>query len=308
MKNLPHVAKVLLTLFVIVSATEILLRTIENKLSGNIAHALEITELSEKFEQTDEPGLLFLGNSLSNNGIDATLLSSGLDAQGISFATVEKIVPDATTIWSWSCILRNRIYSLENKPDTVFMGFAWNQLADQSRLLPTRLGGFFCSYSDLLHITTQTNMSSAQIGEFLTASAFRLFTHREAIRNKVLDILIPHYITATQMINRRLRTSNGTENTPDLTYNELKLVIDQIQSMNKDIVLIAFPVRDNPYEIDPGLLTTVEHKGITLLDYRNLDLNTDNHYLDEMHLNTDGSAILTQRLVDDFARIYMNSQ
>jgi hypothetical protein len=124
MKNLPHVAKVLLTLLVIVSATEILLRTVESKLSGNIAHVLEITELSEKFEQTDEPGLLFLGNSLSNNGIDATLLNSGLDAQGISFPTIEKIVPDATTIWSWSCILRNHIFSLENKPDIVFMGFA----------------------------------------------------------------------------------------------------------------------------------------------------------------------------------------
>ncbi|MES9826647.1 MAG: hypothetical protein ABW201_00105 [Candidatus Thiodiazotropha sp.] len=26
-------------------------------------------------------------------------------------------------------------------PNTVFIGFAWNQLADQSKLLPTRLGG-----------------------------------------------------------------------------------------------------------------------------------------------------------------------
>jgi hypothetical protein len=151
-------------------------------------------------------------------------------------------------------------------------------------------------------------MSSAEIGEFLTASTFRLFTHREAIRNKVLGILIPHYMTATQMINRRLRTSNGTENTPHLSYNELNLVIDEIQSMGKDIVLIAFPVRDNPYEIDPGLFATVEQKEISLLDYRNLDLNTDDHYLDEMHLNRDGSTILTQRLVDDFARLYMNSQ
>jgi hypothetical protein len=308
MKTLPHVAKVLLALFVIVSATEILLRSAESKLSGNIAHVLEITEQSERFEQTDEPGLLFLGNSLSNNGIDATVLGSGLDAQGINFPIIEKIVPDATTIWSWSCILRNRIYTLENKPDTIFMGFAWNQLADQSRLLPTQLGGFFCSYSDLMHISEQTTMSSGQIGEFLTASTFRLFTHREAIRNKVLGILIPHYFDATQMINRRLRTSNGTENRQILTYNELNLVIDQLQSLDKDIVLIALPVRNTLYEIDPELLTTVENKEITLLDYRNLDLKTDEHYLDEMHLNRDGSAILTQRLVDDFARIYRNSQ
>jgi hypothetical protein len=303
MKTRPSVAKVLFMLVAVLFVTEALLRSGESALSGNIEHVIEISEITERFDQSDKPGLLFLGNSLSNNAIDTSTLRSGLDEQGLSFPTIEKIVPDATTIWSWSCILRNQIFKLDNKPDTVFIGFAWSQLADQSRLLPTPLGGFFCSYKDLIHITQQTPMGSAEIGEFLTASTLRLFTHREAIRNKVLGILIPHYMTATQEINRRLRTSNSSENTPILTYNELTLIIDQVKSFNKHIVLIAFPVRDNPYHIDPGLLTVVKDNDITLLDYRNLDFITDALFLDEMHLTTKGSALLTQRLVKDFTKI-----
>ncbi|MEW8540879.1 MAG: hypothetical protein AB2565_20410 [Candidatus Thiodiazotropha endolucinida] len=115
MKNLPTVAKVLITLAVVVFSAEALLRSIEGSLSGNISHVIEIPELSERFDQSDEPGLLVLGNSLTNNGIDATLLKSGLEAQGLAYPTVEKMVPDATTIWSWSCILRNRIYDLKNR-------------------------------------------------------------------------------------------------------------------------------------------------------------------------------------------------
>ncbi|MEW8028327.1 MAG: hypothetical protein AB2792_01210 [Candidatus Thiodiazotropha sp.] len=308
MKNLPTVAKVLITLAVLLFTAEVLLRSVEGSLSGNISHVIEIPELSERFDQTNKPGLLILGNSLTNNGIDAPLLKSGLEAQDLAYSTVEKIVPDATTIWSWSCILRNRIYELRNKPNTVFIGFAWNQLADQSRLLPTQLGGFFCSYSDLMHFTEQATMGSAEIGEFLTASTFRLFTHREAFRNKALGILIPHYMTATQDINRRLRNTDNSSSEPDKTYNELGQVIEKIESYNKHIVLMAMPVRDNSYQLDPGLLDIVKHKDITLLDYRNPDFITDNLFLDEMHLNNKGSTLLTHKLAVDFAKLRSTSR
>lgn len=185
MKILQPVTKVLLTLFIVLLVAETLLRLVESHLSGNVAHIQEIPELSAQYDQYSEPGILFLGNSLSNNAIDAPLFRSEMDEQGVVFSVIEKIVPDATTIWSWSCILRNRIFELDNKPNTVFIGFAWNQLSDQSRLLPTRLGGFFCTNTDLMHLAQQARVSSAEIGEFLTASTFRMFTHREIIRNRV---------------------------------------------------------------------------------------------------------------------------
>ncbi len=303
MKNLPPVAKALIALLVILLAAETLLRSVEGTLSGNVAHIVEIPELADNLNKSNKPGLLILGNSLTNDGIDASQLQSGLNMQGLADSTIEKIVPDGTTIWSWTCILRNRIYELKNKPDTVLIGFAWGQLADQSRLLPTSLGGFFCSYKDLIHITEQATMNSAQIGEFVTASTFRLFTHREAIRNKILSILIPHYMTSTQEINRRLRGTNSAASASDTTYRELSLTIEQLKSYGKDIVLMAMPVRNNPYSLDPELLNTVKNKDITLLDYRNLDFITDDLFTDEMHLTKAGSALLTARLVDDLAKI-----
>ncbi|MES9970953.1 MAG: hypothetical protein ABW092_13045 [Candidatus Thiodiazotropha sp.] len=303
MKNLPPVAKTLITLLVILLAAEGLLRSVEGALSGNVAHIVEIPRLAENFNKPDKPGLLILGNSLTNDGIDAPLLQSSMNIQGLAYPTIEKIVPDGTTIWSWSCILRNRIYELPNKPDTVLIGFAWSQLADQSRLLPTSLGGFFCSYKDLLHLTDQATMNSAQIGEFITASTFRLFTHREAIRNRMLSMLIPHYMTSTQEINRRLRNTNDTAGGADTTYRELSQVIEQLKSYDKDIFLMAMPVRNNHYSLDPELIDTVKNSDITLLDYRNLDFITDDLFTDEMHLTKAGSALLTARLADDLAKI-----
>ncbi|MCM8885155.1 MAG: hypothetical protein LC541_17965 [Candidatus Thiodiazotropha sp.] len=303
MKILQPVTKVLLTLLIVLVVAETLLRLVESHLSGNVAHIQEIPELSAQYDQYSEPGILFLGNSLSNNAIDAPLFRSEMDEQGVVFSVIEKIVPDATTIWSWSCILRNRIFELDNKPNTVFIGFAWNQLADQSRLLPTRLGGFFCTNTDLMHLARQAKVSSAEIGEFLTASTFRMFTHREIIRNKVLELLIPHYVTATQDINRRQRNETAQRNEHSMTYSELEEIVSSIKSFDKDVVLLAFPIRDKSYELDTDLVTLAKDHNVSLLDYRNLDGITKESFLDEMHLSENGSALLTRRLVEDFVKI-----
>ncbi|MCU7884119.1 MAG: hypothetical protein KZQ82_07945, partial [Candidatus Thiodiazotropha sp. (ex Lucinoma annulata)] len=71
----------------------------------------------------------------------------------------------------------------------------------------------------------------------------------------------------------------------------------------KDVVLLAFPIRDKSYELDTGLVTFTKDHNVSLLDYRNLDGITKESFLDEMHLSENGSALLTRRLVEDFVKI-----
>ena len=141
----------LLVLFALV-LSEAVLRSTEDMLSGNIAHVNEISDLVADYSPETEPSFVFLGNSLTNNGVDVPLVNELLLQNGVQVGDSTKLVPDATTIWSWSCVLENQFFDNGVGPGTVVLGFGWDQLSDQSRILPTRLGAYFCSTVDFLTI------------------------------------------------------------------------------------------------------------------------------------------------------------
>ena len=52
-------------------------------LSGNIAHVNEIADLVADYDSSHETSLLFLGNSLTNNGVDLPLIDDLLAANRV---------------------------------------------------------------------------------------------------------------------------------------------------------------------------------------------------------------------------------
>jgi len=292
--------RTLLFVLLAVFVSDVLLRSMENMLSGNIAHVNEITELVEDYDSSSDNSLLFLGNSLTNNGVDLPLVNELLPANGIPVGDSTKLVPDATTIWSWSCVLKNHFFNNETSPGVVILGFGWDQLSDQSRILPTRLGAFFCSAADLPSINRHRSLSSAETGEFLTAGALRTYAHRETIRNRVLSTVVPHYQSMTQSINRQQRDVQSDSN-QQFSYSVLSSLIDSLQTHDSRLIVVAMPVRDNPYEVDHRLREFLDDLEIPLFDYTNLGPINDGSFLDDMHLNPEGARILSTRLAKDLA-------
>lgn len=292
--------RTLLLVLLAVVASEVFLRSSEDMLSGNIAHINQIPRLVADFDSSSDTSFVFLGNSLTNHAIDLPLINEQLQANGVPLGDSIKLVPDATTIWSWNCVVDNQFMKNSVTPGVVVLGFGWNQLSDQSRILPTRLGAFFCSAGDLLTINRLKNLSSAEAGEFLTASALRTYAHRDTIRNRALSTVIPHYQSITQMMNSQQR--DRQDSTEQLySYTVLNSLIDNLANTNSKLIVVAMPVRDNPYNVEEGLLTALAKREVPLLDYTNLDQIDSNSFLDDMHLNSKGGAVLSTHLAKDLA-------
>ncbi len=294
--------RTLLLVLLAIVLSEAFLRSAENYLSGNIAHINEISALVADYQPEPGPSFVFLGNSLTNYGVDLPLLDRLIVENGLRIGDSTKLVPDSTTIWSWSCVIENQFFNNDIDPGTVVLGFGWNQLSDQSRILPTRLGAFFCSSSDLLTIRQHRDLSSAEAGEFLAAKSLRAYAHRETVRNRVLSALIPDYQSTTQSINRQQR--NRPDNAElEFTYSVLTSLINSLKEKNSKLVVVALPVRDNPYEVDGALVQLLESHDIPLFDYTNLEQIEYGSFLDDMHLSPQGSVILSTRLAKDLAAI-----
>ncbi|MEQ8206765.1 MAG: hypothetical protein RIA65_11355 [Woeseia sp.] len=283
--------------------SDVVLRAVEDRLSGNIAHINEIDELAAEYKANDPESVLFMGNSLTNNGVNAEIARELLNGNGHAVTTMNKIVPDATTIWSWACITDNQFLDREVLPATVVLGFGWNQLSDQSRILPTRLGAFFCSTGDLLNIREHKTLTSAEIGEFLTARTLRTYAHRETVRNRVLSLLVPHYQQMTQENNRRLRNAEDSAGPQAFSYSVLQELITDLSNKGTQLIIMAMPVRDLPYEIDDSLARLLRDEQVPLLDYRHLDGIVEASFLDDMHLDPDGATVLTTRMANDLVKL-----
>ena len=145
-------------------------------------------------------------------------------------------------------------------------------------------------------------MSSSETGEFITASALRTYAHRETVRNRVLSATVPHYQSMTQSINRQQRHSEDSTKLR-FSYSVLDSLINSLRIHDSTLIVVAMPVRDNPYEVEHGLRKVLEDHNVPLLDYRNLGQINYGSFLDDMHLNPEGATVLSTRLAEDLAAI-----
>lgn len=275
---------------------DLTLRFIAPYLSDNLRHIASLPALAQDAGNRND--LVFLGNSLTNNGVDAELIDAALPDRGVT-----KLVPDGSSFWEWYCTLKHQVLEVETNPKLLAIGFAWQQLSDQSRQDPTRLGAFFCTLGDIPTLSRYGMDSIGTISEFITAKLLHTFALRNTLRNRLLDLLVPDYREFTQEANllaRDMAANNGTGVNPTSThsYEEFTALVTALEGRGTRIVVVAMPVRDR-YELDAPLLSMLKQTGISLLDYRALPGIDDNSYLDSMHLNTQGSRVLTHRLIQD---------
>ena len=102
--------------------------------SGNVKQISEIPDIAADLAQK-KPAILFLGNSLIGNALDL----KAFDQQANLNMSSYKVIPDGTSLWDWSCIIKNSFIDEKRLPEVVVIGYAWAQVGP----VPERLGGFF---------------------------------------------------------------------------------------------------------------------------------------------------------------------
>lgn len=307
--NLPQVMStkeekyVLVAILAFVLLLEVGIRIFEDKLSGNIEHIYSIPILVEDLRNHESKNnIIFLGNSLTNNAIDKDQVNSTVSKKQLS-QTI-KITPDGTAISDWMCIYNKYMNTTSPISSIIVIGFAWDQLSDQFPIEPTRLGGFFCKMESIQNLAPTGLTDHRQLLRFLAGIISHIYVNREAIRNRVLDIVIPHYKIITQDMNKGVENIDlkEKENKTELTYNTFISFIDSIKSNNRKLIVMAMPVVED-YDLDSGLIQIIEQQNITFYDMRKVDEIDSEMYLDPIHLNESGrnkfSDLIVKKLITE---------
>ncbi len=285
------------------------MRLVEKHLSGSVEHILSIPEIISQIDSKQvDTNIIFLGNSLTNNAVDPAVVETQLSSQLNSSVQISKITPDGTALSDWYCIYKNQIQSLNSPPEYLVIGFAWAQLSDQYSINPTRLGGFFCTINDMEHLRETGLTNHQQAFRFLAGAASHVYVNREAIRNRILDMLIPDYQIITQKLNQtdNARQSDTTKNETHYTYNVFERLIRSIEARGTHVILISMPVIED-YDLDKEIYAIVDELNITLLDMRkNENIRTD-MFKDSIHLNQLGQKVFSESIIKHIAKVKYTS-
>lgn len=282
---------------------ELALRALEPSLSGNLRHIHEIPTITAKIEGA-RSAFLFLGNSLTNNAIDPQVIQTSMPDSMAGNTVVEKITPDGTALSDWYCIYQNHISTLNTAPDVIVLGFAWAQLSDQYPIDPVRLGGLFCKTGDIRQLAYTGLGNHVNVLAFLAGAYSHVYLNREAIRNRVLDAIIPYYRNITQSMNQAPGANAEVQVTgkPVYTYETLGRFVHDMERHGTRLIAVAMPVQ-NDYEIDPTLVDVTKQHNIELLDMRHIPGIDDSMFADAIHLNEQGRLRFTAILSEKLARL-----
>ena len=293
--------RVVAGLLIAVITVELLLRVAEEDLSGNIAHILTIPSIVEDADSKDYQSLVFLGNSLTNRAVHSPIIDDVLNRNNTGTYQSFKIIPDNSALAEWYCIYQNQFKDVEDQPAAIIIGFAWDQISDQGLIKPARLGAFFCKQKDLAPLSVTALGHHIKQLQFFAGYISHVYVNREAIRNRLLEPVIPDYLAISRKINQA-NNQNAQESVGSefqYTYELFTDLVTDIRATGSDIILVAMPVIQD-YAIDQNLVRVTQDLDVPLIDMRRTGRITNDMYRDPIHLNTDGrqifSEVIAQRL------------
>jgi len=277
--------KVLLAALALLVSFEVTLRWVEPRLSGNVRHVRDLPRVADELKRAKGTSFLFLGNSLIDSAVNSDVFTHTLIAKGVHPVVAAKAIPDGTTVWDWYFLYKHYFLRQGAVPSVVVNGFAWSLLADQRGPNPSRLAAFFTSMSDLPELISLGMTDVGDIAEFALAQSSRVYAHRDLIRNRALDRVVPDYRKYTQQLNSAAtaRGTGGNGAAPKQSYRVLRLLAEAALDHNSRLVLVAMPVVSR-YEVDADLLGTARSLGIQFLDFRQLSFLNNGSFIDPIHL------------------------
>ncbi len=253
---------------------------------------------------SEAPGkrLAFLGNSLTERGVDAQLAAKELGV------TADMFVADASHINTWIWMMQREFWSRDLSVDLLVVHFYENGLEDGKRLEVGRLAQFFTTRDDWGELFANDVKTLDGRAEFVVSTVWATYAVRDRIKERVLD-LIPGYqdwLEASNQItfdhDRALAAAHELKRVP--TRHALERFLARAQAHHTKVLFVAFPTM-NPYDVPDETIRTIRDAGMLYLDLRSVpELDRAAHYADDIHLNEAGRAIYTRRLVAELRALH----
>jgi lysophospholipase L1-like esterase len=294
--------KVVALVLLVLAGGELFVRLRERALSLDVQHIRQIPSIAEDMMRGEGKRILFLGNSMTRNGVDARIVQQELSAEGLTAPLrIERVYPDATGLAEWYYAFNHYFVSTGRLPDVLIIGFAANDLSDTRPPQAFRLAQYYTDARDVPEVFAHDVKDFEGRAEFLLSDLSVSFANRTRMRERALDILSPHYRESAQEINRAQGAMKKKGGAPvTLTYARLERLARLAASHGVHVILVAMPQRES-YQLDQQLQPAIERAGMTFIDARAPDGLDGEGFVDEMHLSTDGAALYSRHLARQLA-------
>jgi hypothetical protein len=280
-------------------ALELVTRTVLLHSSKDLSRFAAYPGRATALMQKPGPHTLFIGNSITEHGVDPALVATELGGASEAFTA------DSSHINTWYWMATTELWRRSLSPDLLVITFHGGSLEDGNRLEIGRLAQFFTTRADWSELFEHDLTSLDQRGEFLLSSVWATYAFGDRIKQRLLG-LIPGYMGYAQYENQQnLAHDRSTKDrAAPRSWTTLDRFLARAKEHHTRLVFVAFPtlienVGDAiPYEIAPELPAKLEAAGAMLLDLRKLpELDRAKHYDDDIHLNEAGKLIYTRRLI-----------
>ncbi len=271
--------------------------------SQDVRHLEQAGAIVQSLHDEPPPRALFLGNSLTNAGVDVAAFQRGMQIAGGPTVACAKVHPDDTNILDWYYLYRNRVQRPRLGPDVLVVGFAMNQVSDGRTAQPRHLAEM-CGWADTSELFANDLLNAGDRVDFLFARASWLYARQETLKHRILSNIIPWYAESHQQLNIRGKNASAASDSVETapTYKRLDRWLYSLASTNTRAVFVAMPVPDpasqgEPYPLDDSLRDHCHDHGAVLIDARRAPgLESERFYSDGYHLNAAGATLYSEFL------------
>lgn len=288
---------ILIGILCLMAVLEISFRATKTKVSGDLKFLETVPDIARTIDTAKGVSVMFVGNSLIGEAIDKSIMREEFSIGTSTPILVEKMVPDDTNLPDWYFLYKNFFSVKKHQPEVMVIGFAWRNALQDGGIVKSRIVDFACNAKDLPEVSLFGIVGPEKTTEFFLAKISSLFANHAVIRNRILDILVPHYREGTRLVNN---AANKNTHRPvkeiQPSFSSLQRFIAMLVRSNVRPVFIAMPVID-PYSINPELLRVLA-ENCDYIDCRNVPGLDHSMFVDPIHLGESGRKIFSQYLAE----------
>jgi lysophospholipase L1-like esterase len=287
------------------------MRVLESRLSKDLLDIRSFPEIAATLSDplhADDQRILFLGNSLTRDGVDVEAVTGEMTRLLTdSGVFVRKAMADGTGLAEWFYAFRNQFAKTGHTPDIVVLGFEGSgggHIGDARTFDPSALGYLFSEFSDIPDVMQHELPESGEHCDFLLGSVSSAYANRKRVQRRVLDAIIPGYRDMSMWINAAIVSRQPRPSTKPVapTFTRLARFIDLAEAHGVQVVLVAIPVPvPVRYEIPAELTAFSETRSISLIDARHLKGIDDTMFPDGLHMNAVAAKRFSRHVASELA-------
>lgn len=290
---------VILALLVGAEAT---LRREGARLSGDVAHLLEVDDITERVGTGPGRSVLLWGNSLIGAGVDPAQLRGMLSEALDDSVRVGAVRPDGSGPLEWRYLFRRSVVRRDLRADLLVLGVGPGHLFDRppSQALD-RLAAHHLASGDIPELFASDVVDLESRASFLFSRLSRARSLRDRIRDRVLTALVPGYREIAPVLLAPPAPPPGSP-PPTRTYGQLRRFLDEVSAAGIPIVAVVMPAPES-WPLEPEVAREMARVGAVVLDVRELASLPPARFPDGEHLDAAGRETFTAALAPRLAAL-----